>query len=42
MGYNKYVILAGRYKPEYVDSMATQKDLIRLYLESQSEGKTLA
>ena len=34
MGYNKYVIQAGRYKPEYIDSMATQKDLLRLYLTS--------
>ena len=32
MGYNKYVIQASRFKPECIDSMATHKDLLKLYL----------
>ena len=34
IGLNKYVILASRYKPDFIDSMATQKDVIRLFLQS--------
>ena len=41
MGYNKYVIQASRFKPEYIDSMATHKDLLRLYLQSQGKKGTL-
>jgi len=39
---NKYVILASRYKPDFIDSMATQKDVIRLFLQSLKTDTTLS
>ena len=41
-GYTKYIIMASRLKPAYIDSMPTHKDLLRLYLNSRSNPAKLS